>query len=141
MGVGLGLDVFGIIWALTYIWAFSMESEIVGRATVPSPPDLPPLLLSSDFTSQTSATPCRVWRSILHVHGTEVLEQDIVRRIGTGETTNIWNTNWIPRDGLFWPVCCTLEVGRPQRVSELIDHTTGTWNNQLLEAGSVLPTG
>jgi hypothetical protein len=66
------------------------------------------------------------------VDGKDVLTQGIIRRIGSGATTNIWNQNWLSRKGVMKPLCCTGDHP-PARVSELIDHTTGTWRRDQLE--------
>jgi hypothetical protein len=71
----------------------------------------------------------RIWRAILD--GREVLERGLIRRIGTGETTNIWDMNWIPREGHLRPVRRVLP-GAPMLVSELIDATSATWDRQKL---------
>ena len=42
-------------------------------------------------------SPSIVWRAI--VDGRDVLQQGLIRRIGTGEETEVWSSNWIPRDG------------------------------------------
>jgi hypothetical protein len=52
--------------------------------------------------------------------GKNVLEQGIIKRVGTGKSINIWKTNWMPRDGLFQLVCNKL-ANPPQYVSELIN--------------------
>lgn len=80
--------------------------------------------------AEVSTTPSRIWRAI--VEGKEVLKQGLIRRIGTGETTHIWSTNWLPRDRLLKPVACT-GANPPQMVSELIDTTTATWDHQKLQ--------
>lgn len=47
--------------------------------------------------------PSFVWRSILH--GRELLEKGLVKRIGDGATTNAWTEHWImgslPRPSLY----------------------------------------
>ncbi|GJN20033.1 hypothetical protein PR202_gb07356 [Eleusine coracana subsp. coracana] len=79
---------------------------------------------NTDFLdADVGARPSRVWRAI--IEGREVMKQGIIKRIGSGESTNIWKTNWIPRDGLMKPVCWTSE-SPPQLVSELIDQTSRT---------------
>jgi ribonuclease HI len=75
------------------------------------------------------SSPSRIWRSILD--GRDVLEQGLIRRIGTGEQTDIWTMNWLPRDGLLKPFQ-TGKSNQPVRVSELIDQTTATWNKTLV---------
>ena len=47
-------------------------------------------------------SPSRIWRAILD--GREVLERGLIRRIiGTGESTYIWNMNWLPRENMLRP--------------------------------------
>lgn len=57
--------------------------------------------------------PSRVWRAIME--GKDVLSQGIIRRIGTGESTEIWSMNWLPRDGFLRPVA-TSKPDPPLRV-------------------------
>ena len=59
-------------------------------------------------------------------------EQGLIRRIGTGEDTDVWRMNWLPRDGLMRPVCCTSDTP-PTRVSELIDPLSIVWDIQALK--------
>ena len=75
------------------------------------------------------SSPSRIWRSILD--GREVLERGLIRRIGTGESTHIWQMNWIPRENSLRPFRRDL-TDPPQMVSELIDHTTASWDVQKL---------
>ena len=77
------------------------------------------------------SSPSRIWRSILD--GREVLERGLIRRIGTGESTHIWQMNWIPRENSLRPFRRDL-TDPPQMVSELIDHTTASWDVQKLHA-------
>jgi hypothetical protein len=86
---------------------------------------------SGDFlATQLGPRPSRIWRSILD--GRDVLKQGLIRRIGTGESTEIWNMNWLPREGSLRPVR-SISATAPILVSELIDATTATWDMQLLE--------
>jgi hypothetical protein len=76
--------------------------------------------LDGDFLEEEVGTsPSRVWRAI--VDGKEVLRQGLIHRIGTGEATNIWTMNWIPRDGLMRYVA-RLQGNDMQMVSDLIDN-------------------
>jgi hypothetical protein len=54
--------------------------------------------------AEVGSSPSRIWRAI--ADGKEVLKQGLIKRIGTGEGTLIWNTNWLPRDGLLRPMVC-----------------------------------
>jgi len=49
-----------------------------------------------------------------------------------GEDTDVWRMNWLPRDGLMRPVCCTSDTP-PTRVSELIDPLSIVWDIQALK--------
>jgi hypothetical protein len=81
--------------------------------------------------AELGPSPSRVWRAI--VDGKEVLKQGLIRRIGTGEDTYIWNMNWLPRDGLLRPVRCASNEP-PTRVCELIDPTSVSWDIQALQS-------
>jgi hypothetical protein len=74
----------------------------------------------TDFLStELGAHPSRVWRSIME--GRVVLATGLIRCIGTGEETDAWNDNWIPRDGQMRPIFCKSQ-NPPQRVADFIDH-------------------
>jgi hypothetical protein len=77
------------------------------------------------------SSPSRIWRSILD--GREVLEKGLIRRIGSGESTHIWNMNWIPGLSNLHPIRMVL-TDPPLLVSELMDHTTASWDVQKLHA-------
>jgi hypothetical protein len=79
--------------------------------------------------ARLGSAPSRNWRAILD--GRDVLERDLIRRIGDGETTDIWKTSWLPRDGRRRPVRSTV-ARAPQWVCELIDSTTASWDQQKL---------
>jgi hypothetical protein len=44
----------------------------------------------------------------------------------------IWNDNWLPRDGLLWPVAC-MQDEPPHLVSELIDVYGAMWDKEKLQ--------
>lgn len=60
-----------------------------------------------------------------------MLEQELIRRIGSGESTRIWCINWLPRVELLKPVCST-SSNPPHLVSELIDLTMSNWDHEKL---------
>lgn len=64
--------------------------------------------------------------------GREVGASARLRRIGTGETTSIWDMDWLPTDSLRRPVPRAVPHP-PQFVSELIDHTSATWDRSKLQ--------
>jgi hypothetical protein len=83
-----------------------------------------------DFlAAQLGSSPSRIWRSI--IDGREVLMQGLIRRIGSGENTNIWSMDWLPVQGLRRPVSSN-KPNPPQLVSELIDMSTVSWDKAEL---------
>lgn len=85
--------------------------------------------------AELGASPSRVWHAM--VDGVHVLRQGLIRRIGSEESTRIWNMPWIPRDGLMLPIRNT-SSNSPQLVCELIDQASQSWNRQLVR-GSFSP--
>lgn len=84
----------------------------------------------SDFmNARLGSSPSRVWRAILD--GREALQQGLIRWIGTGTTTHIWDMDWLPSDSMRRPVFCSCQ-DKPQLVSELIDHTSAAWDQAKL---------
>jgi hypothetical protein len=86
---------------------------------------------SGDFLDANKVnSPSRIWRSI--VDGWDVLKQGLIRRIGTGETTNIWSIDWLPTARLRRPIRCNT-ANPPQLVSELIDGSSVCWDMSKLQ--------
>ena len=79
--------------------------------------------------AEVVGTPSRVWRAI--VDDVQILRQGLIRRIGSGTLTRIWDMSWIPRDGLMLPMG-TARVGSPLVLSELIDQMSRSWNMQAV---------
>jgi hypothetical protein len=75
-----------------------------------------------------------VWRSLCE--GRDILKQGLIRRIGDGEYTHIWNTNWLPPDYSMRPLCPSAR-DPPQMVKELICPATRTWNLEVLKKYSI----
>ncbi|XP_027121672.1 uncharacterized protein [Coffea arabica] len=69
-----------------------------------------------------------LWRSLMGARG--LVEQGTRRRIGNGNTTNIWDDGWIPgnRDGRV--TTRTARDNGLQKVHELIHHKS--WNSNLV---------
>jgi hypothetical protein len=87
--------------------------------------------LTTDFLEATlGSSPSQVWRAL--VEGRDVMAQGLVRRIGTGERTHAWNSNWIPRDFMLRPLG-SRKSNPPVLVSSFIDATSVTWRSDLLE--------
>lgn len=69
--------------------------------------------------------PSQIWSAI--IEGCDTLRQGLIKRISNGESTNIWEDNWLPRDEMMRPYGC-IAANPPSVVSELIDATTATWD-------------
>ena len=83
------------------------------------------------FEASLGNHPSQIWRAILD--GRDIMVQGLVRRIGNGETTDIWHDNWLPRTHMKRPLT-SLVQHPPHKVSELINSTTCSWNEQLVRA-------
>ena len=75
------------------------------------------------LSAQLGSRPSRIWRAILD--RMDVLKQGLIRRIGTSETLEIWNMNWLK--GSLRPVHLWT-AHAPKLVSELTDSMTASWN-------------
>ena len=73
--------------------------------------------------------PSQIWRAI--IEGRDTLKQGIICRIGNGQSTRIWEDPWLPRDEMLRPYG-SIHPNPPIMVAELIDHTSATWNSQLI---------
>lgn len=75
--------------------------------------------------------PSYIWRSILH--GRELLQQGLVRKIGNGASTNVWAENWIidttPRPPMYR---ADSDIDLTLKVSDLFMDNTRRWNRELL---------
>jgi hypothetical protein len=72
------------------------------------------------------------WRSILH--GRDLLKDGLIWRIGNGESTDFWTSNWIPREGAQRPLGRKPDAPRAviKKVSELIDDEGHEWDEAKL---------
>lgn len=85
----------------------------------------------SFFEAKLGSHPSQIWRAILD--GREALSHGIIRRIGTGEDTRIWEHNWIPRLGMMRPIT-SLIPNPPQYVSDLIESSSASWREDLVRS-------
>lgn len=67
--------------------------------------------------------PSQIWRAI--IEGRDTLKLGLIKRIGNGENTNIWEDNWLPREEMMRPYGC-IAANPPVLVSELMDTTSAT---------------
>jgi hypothetical protein len=61
--------------------------------------------------------PSQIWRAVVEAHN--ILRQCLIKRIGHGESTCIWNTNWIPRPKNMRPIVSLIQ-NPPQLIAELM---------------------
>ena len=73
--------------------------------------------------------PLQIWRAIME--GRDLLKQGIIRRIGNGQTTEIWVDNWIPKEMTPRPIT-SLVANPPRYVSELMLPATASWNEEVI---------
>lgn len=74
--------------------------------------------------AELGSHPSHIWRAVLE--GRDALTHGITRRIGNGETTRVWDHNWIPRESSMCPPVSLAPIP-PVYVNELIDSTSATW--------------
>ena len=65
------------------------------------------------------------------MQGLQLLKQGLIWRIGNGNNTNIWADPWIPRGCIRKPIT-PRGSSLLTKVSELIDPSTGDWDEQLV---------
>ena len=76
------------------------------------------------------ASSSRTWRVILQ--GREVLKQGLIRRVGNGQTTEIWHDQWIDGTTSMKPIC-RLSNEPVHLVFDLLHEENGQWNTELLQ--------
>lgn len=83
-----------------------------------------------DFLSaELGSHPSQIWRSVLE--GRDMLKLGLIRRIGTGSSTHVWDMNWIPWKENMRPIV-SLVPNPPLLVSDLMDQVNARWNTQLM---------
>lgn len=86
---------------------------------------------TSILDAELGNNPSQIWRAI--IEGKEVLKIGLIKRIGDGNTTEIWNQNWLPKEASMRPIAC-LMPHRPTLVAELIDPTSARWRQELINS-------
>lgn len=66
-----------------------------------------------------------------HLEGRDILKQGLIKRIGSGKSTKIWDKNWLPREEMMRPYGSLIQ-NLPTYVLHLIDATSSWWNRQRL---------
>lgn len=117
MGGFQDLELFNLALLARQAWRIMNDSDSLSARILKSIYYPECLLLDVELGSH----PSQIWRAILN--GRDIMAQGIIRRIGHGESTNIWEHNWIPRDSYKRPIT-SLVQSPPQKISELIKTTT-----------------
>uniref|UniRef100_A0A0A9CKU8 Reverse transcriptase zinc-binding domain-containing protein n=1 Tax=Arundo donax TaxID=35708 RepID=A0A0A9CKU8_ARUDO len=82
-------------------------------------------LLSTTRRKNSSVT----WKAILH--GREVLQKGIIKRIGDGSSIDVWNDKWIPGSVSMKPMV-RLDIANAIKVADLIDERR-QWKVEVLK--------
>jgi hypothetical protein len=131
---GLGfrdLEIFNLAMLARQAWRIlqdptSLSARVLKAVYYPT---------SEFLDAQIGSSPSQIWRAIHEGKG--VLKQGLIRRIGDGKSTLIWDHNWIPRQE-FLRIMTSQGRSRLRLVSELINQTEACWKEDILNA-SFLP--
>lgn len=83
------------------------------------------------LNAEIGSHPSQIWRAV--IEGRDILKLGLIRRIGNGSATNIWQDNWLPTAVMMRPYGRRGDSSNAENVSELIDKTAATWNMAKLE--------
>ena len=84
---------------------------------------------SDILSAQVGSRPSQIWRSLCE--GRDILRTGLIKHIGDGENTNIWNDNWLPRDYNMHPIS-VISPNPQDKVTDLISQVDRTWDEQAL---------
>ncbi|XP_019179229.1 PREDICTED: uncharacterized protein LOC109174447 [Ipomoea nil] len=86
---------------------------------------------STFYDAAIGGNPSYVWRSIMASQG--LVKSGCRRRIGNGRTTQVWAHPWLSDS--HDPYVSTAQPATNQGliVADLVDDTTGAWNNNLIQ--------
>ena len=127
-GMGFrNLEIFNLALLARQVWRIQNDTESLSARILKSiyHPDC------SLLDAELGTHPSQIWRAILD--GRDIMSQGIIRRIGHGESTNIWTDNWIPRQSYKRPIASLVPLP-PLHVSELIETTTTSWRVELIRS-------
>jgi hypothetical protein len=123
---GLGfrdIEIFNLALLARQVWRIiedpnSLSARVLKAVYFPD---------SDVLNAAVGSNPSQVWRSLCE--GRDILKQGMIKRIGDGTTTHIWNDNWLPRDFSL----CPIAQDPPTMVAELFCPVTRTWNIETLQ--------
>lgn len=126
---GLGfrdMEIFNLALLARQAWRLLKEPDTISARILKSVY----FPYSDILLAEVGSRPSQIWWSICE--GRDILRTGLIKRIGDGADTNIWNDNWLPRNFNMRPICI-VSANPPSQVSELIVHATKSWNEQALE--------
>ena len=83
------------------------------------------------LTAGCPASSSKTWKAI--IQGREMLKRGLIRRIGNGDTTEVWHDQWIDGTILMKPMGA-LKPNSIQLVSDLIGPMSNQWDTQLVRS-------
>ena len=86
------------------------------------------------LTAGNKRNASHTWRAILY--GREALKLGLIKRIGDGASTRIWDDPWIPSNPTLKPIV-RLPSSDVTLVEELMNPVTGEWDEEVLETNFV----
>lgn len=83
------------------------------------------------WDNELGSHPSQIWRTLLE--GRDFMSKGLIRLIGDGRSTKIWNNNWLPRESSLGTLAF-LSPDLPKMVSALIDEANCSWNTVAIDA-------
>lgn len=125
-GIGFrDFEIFNLALLAKQVWCILVEPESLSARILKSV-----YFPETDILSaHVGSNPSLIWRSLCEGH--DILQQGMIRRIGDGSTTRIWENNWIPCDFNMRSTCAT-KLHSLVLVSDLISLAARTWNMHVL---------
>ena len=90
---------------------------------------------SSFLSSLCPSSPSHGWRGV--VAGCQLLQLQLGKAIGNGNSTKVWTDSWICSTTRTIPFGSPTEASRDLFVSDLLTRDSGEWNRSMVE--SILP--
>ncbi|XP_019101890.1 PREDICTED: uncharacterized protein LOC109133328 [Camelina sativa] len=88
--------------------------------------------LHTDFlNAEVEDCPSFVWKSVLH--GSDLLQQGLKRKIGNGKSIRVWMDQWIFDGEWRAPYSRQIHMNISLKVSDLIHHHSNGWDRDRLE--------
>ena len=83
------------------------------------------------LTAGCPASASKTWKAI--IQGRDMLKTGLIRRVGNGETNEVWHDQWIEGTGSMKPMG-SLKLNSVQLVSDLLDPGTNQWDTDLVHS-------